>query len=227
MKVYNNEKAIISLTSWKKRINTTAITVYSLLKNCPGFHIVLVLSEDEFTNKENDLPIDLLKIINNDLIELIWVKENYMSFKKVLFTMDKYRNVPVISADDGDFYETNYAQELYNLWEKEKDTIFCNIYYDNEIAPGFNTGCGVIFPPYCFKDVGIKCITTFMNILKENSNDDRFLACLCKKLNLKIKQNKSYVCGKKTFEFQNAMGRLKLFIPGSNWKFLELIDKVL
>ena len=41
-KKYNGEKAIISLTSWRARINTVDKTIYSLIKQCPGFHIVLV-----------------------------------------------------------------------------------------------------------------------------------------------------------------------------------------
>lgn len=51
-KVYASEKAIISLTSWKKRIGTVSKTLYSLIKQCPGFHIVLVLSEEEFPRME-------------------------------------------------------------------------------------------------------------------------------------------------------------------------------
>ena len=51
-KKYNGEKAIISLTSWKARIGTVAKTIFSLVKQCPGFHIVLVLSEEEFPQKE-------------------------------------------------------------------------------------------------------------------------------------------------------------------------------
>ena len=56
MKQYNGEKAIISLTSWKARINTVGLTLFSLYKRCPGFHIVLVLSEEEFPKKEAELP---------------------------------------------------------------------------------------------------------------------------------------------------------------------------
>ena len=76
MKKYNNEKAIISLTSWKARINTVSKTIFSLLKQCPGFHIVLVLSEEEFTNKEKDLPEELLYMENEGFLEFLWVKEN-------------------------------------------------------------------------------------------------------------------------------------------------------
>lgn len=119
MKEYQGEKAIISLTSWRARINTVGKTIYSLLKNCPGFHIVLVLSEEEFPKKEKELPEDL--IILSKYFEILWVYKNYKSFKKVLFTMDKYRDVPIISADDDCLYTCNYAEELYEKWLENKN----------------------------------------------------------------------------------------------------------
>ena len=117
-KKYNSERAIISLTSWKARINTVSKTLFSLLKQCPGFHIVLVLSEEEFPKMMDELPENLKLFIDNELIEILWVYKNYKSFKKVLFTMDKYRDVPVISADDDCIYTCNYAQELYDKWKE-------------------------------------------------------------------------------------------------------------
>lgn len=117
-KKYNGEKAIISLTSWKARINTVSKTLFSLLKMCPGFHIVLVLSEEEFPKREDELPENLRVFVDNKLIELLWVYKNYKALKKVLFTMDKYRNIPVISADDDCIYTCNYAEQLYNKLEE-------------------------------------------------------------------------------------------------------------
>ena len=92
-KKYNGEKAIISLTSWKARINTVSKTLFSLIKQCPGFHIVLCLSEEEFPKMMDELPDNLKLFVDNELIEVLWVFRNYKSFKKVLFTMDKYRDV--------------------------------------------------------------------------------------------------------------------------------------
>ena len=70
-KKYNNEKAIISLTSWKARINTVSKTLFSLLKQCPGFHIVLVLSEEEFPKMMDELPENLKLFVDNELIEVL------------------------------------------------------------------------------------------------------------------------------------------------------------
>ena len=120
-KKYNNEKAIISLTSWKARINTVSKTLFSLIKQCPGFHIVLVLSEEEFPQKEKELPENLMVFVENELIELLWVYKNYRSFKKVLFTMDKYRDVPVISADDDVEYQPDIIEKFVELHKKNPD----------------------------------------------------------------------------------------------------------
>ena len=125
-KKYNGEKAIISLTSWRARINTVSKTLYSLIKQCPGFHIVLVLSEEEFPKMMDELLENLKLFVENELIELLWVYKNYKSFKKVLFTMDKYRDVPVISADDDCIYTCNYAQKLYDEWVKHPHCVITN-----------------------------------------------------------------------------------------------------
>lgn len=70
-KKYNSERAIISLTSWTARINTVSKTLYSLLKQCTGFHIVLVLSEEEFPKMMDELPENLKLFVDNELIEVL------------------------------------------------------------------------------------------------------------------------------------------------------------
>lgn len=177
-KEYAGEKACISLTSWKARINTVSKTLYSLLKMCPGFHIVLVLSKDEFPLMEKELPDNLMLFVENKLIELFWIRPNLKSFKKILFTMDKYRDVPVISADDDCIYKRNYADELYNIWFNNKD--FCISYYKTtydlfNITGGYAT----CYPPYYFENIGLLNLTEdIINLLE----DDLYYACLRKKL---------------------------------------------
>lgn len=181
-KMYNGEKAIISLTSWKERINAVTKTLYSLLKNCPDFHIVLVLSEEEFPLKEKELPEDLMLFVENDFIELLWVYKNYKSFKKVMFTMDKYRDVPIISADDDCIYTCNYAQILYDVWNKNKKCCVSNKVFN---AHNFiwTQGASTLYSPYCFKNLGIKNRNLVFTC--KSSNDDAFIGALYKKMSIK------------------------------------------
>lgn len=151
-KKYNGEKAIISLTSWRARINTVSKTLFSLLKQCPGFHIVLVLSEEEFPKMMDELPDNLKLFVDNELIEVLWVYKNYKSLKKILFTMDKYPNVPVISADDDKTYIINYAEELYNKWLENKDSLV-TIYF--EMLYKRTAGPSTLYYPHCFGNFNV------------------------------------------------------------------------
>lgn len=189
MKQYNGEKAVISLTSWKARINTVSKTLYSLIQQCPGFHIVLCLSEEEFPQKEAELPDDLMLFVENDLIEILWVYENYKAFKKVLFTINKYKEVPVISADDDCIYTCNYAQELYDKWVKFKKSIILYRNTGNKHLQGTNT----LYPPYCFplNDILLKEMYSFS---RKNNSDDTFFTKLAKTIKLDfIHLNKNYL----------------------------------
>lgn len=179
-KKYNGEKAVISLTSWKARINTVAKTLYSLIKQCPGFHIVLVLSEEEFPKMMDELPENLKLFVDNELIEVLWVFRNYKSFKKVLFTMDKYREVPIISADDDCIYTCNYAQELYDVWSKNKSVRF-SLQNASRFGLTILGGCSVIYPPNYFSMVNLSILKQMVQL----TEDDVLYALLSKKFNLK------------------------------------------
>lgn len=167
-KKYNGEKAIISMTSWSARISTCPKTIFSLLKQCPEFHIVLVLSEEEFPKMEEELPEELMLFVKNNLIELLWVYKNYRAFKKVFFTMDKYREVPVISADDDCIYTCNYAQKLYDKWLENKNI---PIAYRKSNHPYCLCGPASIYPPILYNDL-LQC---FFNMKIVNSHDDDFV----------------------------------------------------
>ena len=185
-KKYNSERAIISLTSWTARINTVSKTLYSLLTQCPGFHIVLVLSEEEFPKMMDELPDNLKLFAENELIEVLWVYKNYKSFKKVLFTMDKYRTVPVISADDDCIYTCNYAQELYNKWEKNKESIFVFPHGPSKNKT-FTETCGAytIYPPkFHFNFLDKIDFITSSNV---TCLDDSFYGFVANKLGITIK----------------------------------------
>lgn len=138
-KQYNGEKGIISLTSWKARIEYVYKTINNLYEMCPDFHICLTLSTEEFPDKK--LPQNLVEIQNK--FEVIWCGKNYKKHKKVAFALRKYPELPVISADDDCLYTCNYADELWQEWFKTKHQVIrytpnkrlttqgqCTLYYN-------------------------------------------------------------------------------------------------
>ena len=187
-KKYNSERAIISLTSWKARINTVSKTLFSLIKQCPGFHIVLVLSEEEFPKMMVELPENLKLFVDNELIEILWVYKNYKSLKKVIFTMDKYPEIPVISADDDCYYVCNYAQELYDKWKETK----CD-YITYNLTPSGTEGPATL---YSNKVNLLKLCVLKMNTRGALINDDMIISKIMKDLSLS-----NNFCNKNRFDF--------------------------
>ena len=67
--------------------------------------INLNLSEEEFPNKENDLPEELVKEAkNNELFEIFWIKENTTVIKKIISKVNRFPNDLVLFIDDDIVY---------------------------------------------------------------------------------------------------------------------------
>lgn len=179
-KKYNNEKAIISLTSWKARINTVSKTLFSLIKQCPGFHIVLVLSEEEFPQKEKELPENLMVFVENELIELLWVYKNVKAFKKWIFTSQKYTDVPIITADDDMLYVWNFADDLYTHWLENKNAIISHVKAFHK--PPNPCGCAALYPPSAYETFQQE----FSKYKIKDNQDDGFYAKVCQNKKIKI-----------------------------------------
>ena len=164
----------IGITSWKKRIDTVYKTIDTLLKN-KGFKIILTLSEEEFPQKEKELPFEIVKYKNEGQIEILWIYKNYRSFKKILFGMDKYRTLPFITADDDGLYPTNYCEKLYKVYCSDHTKIYYN-------SSGCGSGFGYIFPPYIFKQYTLRFIE---KLSSKYDNDDLLYMKLADKMNIK------------------------------------------
>lgn len=219
-KKYNGEKAIISLTSWRARINTVSKTLFSLLKQCPGFHIVLVLSEEEFPKMMDELPENLMLFVENEMIELLFVYKNYKSFKKVLFTMDKYRDVPVISADDDCIYTCNYAQELYDIWLNDKFSLVS--VFNAILFRKYQHHCGAatLYPPHAFAEFTLELLNN--NILNTNEDDVFYTLFL-----YKFGRNKTNLLKKTVFFFYNEIQPLHDFYKNKEKQIFQTIEKEL
>lgn len=113
---HNNDRIIVSFTSWKKRIHLVASIVRKMMsQTLKPDKIVLNLSSDEFKGKESDLPTELVSM-QNEVFEINWVKENTRVYKKNIPTMEKYPDDIIVSIDDDIDYPDNLIEVLYRKY---------------------------------------------------------------------------------------------------------------
>lgn len=112
----STEKIIVSLTSWKNRINNVPIVINSILQNyqVPD-KIVVNLSLEEFPEKEKELPLALNKLIQSNIVEIIWTTGNLKAFKKFIPTLKKYPEDVIIAIDDDFIYPNDFIETFMNV----------------------------------------------------------------------------------------------------------------
>ena len=118
---------VVTMTSWKKRVPNVSISIVSLLLNTiKPRSIELNLSEEEFPNKEKDLPETLLLLAETTCLNINWVGKNTRSFKKLIPTLKKYwneRNLCIFTADDDVIYDKNTLETFYNYIKSYPDRL--------------------------------------------------------------------------------------------------------
>ena len=162
-------KIIASLTSFPQRIEIIHNTIATLLtQTLKPDKLILWLAEEQFPNKENDLPQSLLNLIDFGLT-ISWC-EDLRSYKKLLPTLAEHPNDIIITFDDDIYYPNNTIEILYNSYLQEPKSIHTNrarilylknnelysrplgetIWSNNRVSSYLNkvTGCGgVLYPP--------------------------------------------------------------------------------
>lgn len=171
------------MTSYPKRIKYVAKAFASILMtNVPKdeYHCVLTLSKLEFPNLENDLPKDLQIIIKSKLIEVIWTDDNQKSHKKLMPTLEKYPNDPILIIDDDVYRTEEWLKAFIETHQKYPNDIIVGAFwkkfyvrnneiiettcmndtykttkYANKIMNGYkpaNGTGGTLYPPGTFTD---------------------------------------------------------------------------
>lgn len=117
------EDVIVSLTTFKGRINdkTTEQVLNALLNQQTryNYQVVLVLSEEEFNNKES-IPEYLKNLLNKYLnFEILWTYKNTRPLKKLDPTMEKYPELPIITLDDDDLVFKDMVENVVNEHRKD------------------------------------------------------------------------------------------------------------
>lgn len=119
-----DKSIIVSLTSYPARIQSVHETIITLLnQTVKPDKIILWLSEDEFVDKEENLPSELLALREYGLI-INWCNKNIKSYKKLLPALEQYSNEIIITADDDVYYDRFLIESLYNAYLKNPNYIY-------------------------------------------------------------------------------------------------------
>lgn len=155
---------ILSFTSWRKRLKDRKLlyVIQHALqqKTQYKYKLVLVLSEDEFKNKEGDVPKDILELTKllPDRFEILWTKRDTRALKKLNPSMKKWPDLPIMTFDDDMILLDTAVDVMMNEYKKTPDTIVAlsrhplkrgNRSYDKLII----TSHVKIFPPNSLYDL--------------------------------------------------------------------------
>lgn len=117
-------KIVITMTSWTKRIDFVSKAIFRFIKSQtvkPDI-FYLWLAEEEFPNKEKDLPEDLLLICDTFDIKICWIKENEYCHKRWYVYPEHYEDL-VISIDDDVFYDPDLIKTAIEFSKKYENCI--------------------------------------------------------------------------------------------------------
>ena len=118
-----NQRIILSLTSFPKRIDTLWLTIETLLRqSMKPDEIILWLAEDQFEGEEA-LPSRLLRQRERGLT-IRWC-DNIMSHKKYYYVMQEYPEDLIILVDDDFIYPYDLVASLYKLHRMNPEDIVC------------------------------------------------------------------------------------------------------
>lgn len=116
---------IISMTSYSQRLYDIHYAIFSLLnQTVKPEKIILWLGEEQFPNKEKDLPDTLTPFLYKGLT-IEWCKDIKV-YTKLMYALKKYPDKAIVTADDDICYPENWLELLYNSYTKNPENIHCH-----------------------------------------------------------------------------------------------------
>ena len=197
------KQIIISLTSWKKRIQNVPMVIQSILTGTKTpDKIVLNLSTDEFSLKDKELPTYLLMLKETNKIEINWVKENTKAFKKIIPTMKLYPESIIISIDDDIIYPEFFVEKMVSKYNETGNII---TWWDSKINNiPFVTGDSTLYDTEKLTPFIYEKLT--QEIINSNADDIWYSWCI-RQLGLNITPITNYKSAKYFCHF-NDIDRL-------------------
>jgi hypothetical protein len=126
---------IVSLTSFPERIDNVWVSIESIFRqSIKPWKVILVLAEEEFPQKR--LPQKIVRQIDRGL-EVMWIKENQRSYKKLIPVRKANPDAIIITIDDDIFYESWRVEKLLEASNSKPGKIIGHrgweIVYSNDI----------------------------------------------------------------------------------------------
>lgn len=117
------QKIIVSLTTYPKRIGTVWIAIETLLRqSMKPDEIILWLAKEQFSGEES-LPKQLLEQKNRGLT--IRFCDDLRSHKKYYYVMQEYPDDLIVLVDDDTFYSKDLIKKLYQMHKENPNDIVC------------------------------------------------------------------------------------------------------
>lgn len=197
------DTVIVSLTTHSVRVKKVArTTIFSLLNSTyKDIKIVLTLYKDDLKLIPNDLQL----MIDLGIVELIVAEQDLGPHLKYFYTMQKYRENPVVTVDDDVIYPADMIKKLAAAYKKYPDSVIARRSYRISQRHGrldtfrtwlshfsgvtepshfnFPTGLGgILYPPNCLRlsDANVS------EILEAKYDDDFYLKALEARQNIKV-----------------------------------------
>ena len=136
---------IVSLTTYSMRTNAIVQTVKSLLEQTVmPEKILLWLSEENFPDKESELPQELLDLRENPMFEICFIPKNLEPHKKYYYAMQEYPNHPIIVVNSDEVYDNNLIELLFESYREYPNSISCmhsnRVLFKNDVdSPKYQT----------------------------------------------------------------------------------------
>ena len=118
--LYFKEKIYVTMTSWKERINEAYKSLEILINNSfrPN-KVILNLAIEEFPKKNLELPENLLDLLKYDNFEIYWVEKNDKVFKKLIPTLNRYKEDIIITTDDDVLYPYDMIEIILKEFKRK------------------------------------------------------------------------------------------------------------
>lgn len=119
------KELIVTVTSYPARIKYVSKAVRSIMtQRTKPNRIVLWLANENFTNKEKDLPLELLKLKKYGL-EIRWC-EDVKSYKKLIPALREFDDAIFITVDDDTYYRSTMIEQLIESYKKDSSIIWAH-----------------------------------------------------------------------------------------------------